>query len=308
MQYRGMKDMLDFFTSRERIFKFFDNRHLLDWMDDEQYLKLAFRAKMGYPLNLENPRTFSEKIQWLKLYDRKPLYTQLVDKYAVRQYIAEKIGEEHLIPLVGGPWNSAAEIDFDALPEQFVLKCNHDSGGLVVCRDKSSLDRETVKQKLDQHLKANYYMSSREWPYKDVKPCIIAEKYMVDESGVELKDYKWYCFNGTPRFLLITTDRAEADVPTKYTYFDMDYHVLPFYNSGPHADKPIPKPETFDQMKRLAEILSAEMAHLRVDLYDINGKVYFGELTFYDSSGMAKFDPPEWDETIGSWLKLPEKE
>ena len=151
-------------------------------------------------------------------------------------------------------------------------------------------------------------MSSREWPYKDVKPCIIAEKYMVDESGVELKDYKWYCFNGTPRFLLITTDRAEADVPTKYTYFDMDYHVLPFYNSGPHADKPIPKPETFDQMKRLAEILSAEMAHLRVDLYDINGKVYFGELTFYDSSGMAKFDPPEWDEIIGSWLKLPEKE
>ena len=308
MQYRGMKDVLDFFTSRKRIFKFFANRHLLDWMGDEQYLKLAFRAKMGYPLNLENPRTFSEKIQWLKLYDRKPLYTQLVDKYAVRQYIAEKIGEEHLIPLVGGPWNSAAEIDVDALPEQFVLKCNHDSGGLVVCRDKSSLDREGVKQKLDQHLKANYYMSSREWPYKDVKPCIIAEKYMVDESGVELKDYKWYCFNGTPRFLLITTDRAEADVPTKYTYFDMDYHVLPFYNSGPHADKPIPKPETFDQMKRLAEILSAEMAHLRVDLYDINGKVYFGELTFYDSSGMAKFDPPEWDEIIGSWLKLPEKE
>lgn len=308
MQYRGMKDVLDFFTSRKRIFKFFANRHLLDWMGDEQYLKLAFRAKMGYPLNLENPRTFSEKIQWLKLYDRKPLYTQLVDKYAVRQYIAEKIGEEYLIPLVGGPWNSAGEIDFDALPEQFVLKCNHDSGGLVVCRDKSSLDREAVKQKLDQHLKANYYMSSREWPYKDVKPCIIAEKYMVDESGVELKDYKWYCFNGTPRFLLITTDRAEADVPTKYTYFDMDYHVLPFYNSGPHADKPIPKPETFDQMKRLAEILSAEMAHLRVDLYDINGKVYFGELTFYDSSGMAKFDPPEWDEIIGSWLKLPEKE
>ena len=308
MQYRGMKDVLDFFTSRKRIFKFFDNRHLLDWMDDEQYLKLAFRAKMGYPLNLENPRTFSEKIQWLKLYDRKPLYTQLVDKYAVRQYIAEKIGAEYLIPLVGGPWNSAGEIDFDALPEQFVLKCNHDSGGLVVCRDKSSLDREAVKQKLDQHLKANYYMSSREWPYKDVKPCIIAEKYMVDESGVELKDYKWYCFNGTPRFLLITTDRAEADVPTKYTYFDMDYHVLPFYNSGPHADKPIPKPETFDQMKRLAEILSAEMAHLRVDLYDINGKVYFGELTFYDSSGMAKFDPPEWDEIIGSWLELPEKE
>ena len=142
MQYRGMKDVLDFFTSRKRIFKFFDNRHLLDWMDDEQYLKLAFRAKMGYPLDLKDPKTFNQKLQWLKLYDRKPLYTQLVDKYAVRQYIAEKIGAEYLIPLVGGPWNSAGEIDFDALPEQFVLKCNHDSGGLVVCRDKSRLDRE----------------------------------------------------------------------------------------------------------------------------------------------------------------------
>ena len=308
MQYRGMKDVLDFFTSRERIFKFFDNRHLLDWMDDERYLKLAFRAKMGYPLDLKNPRTFSEKLQWLKLYDRKPEYTQMVDKYAVRQYIAEKIGAEYLIPLVGGPWYSAGEIDFDALPEQFVLKCNHDSGGLVVCRDKSRLDREAVKQKLDQHLKTNYYMSSREWPYKDVKPCIIAEKYMVDESGVELKDYKWYCFNGTPRFLLITTDRAAVDVPTKYTYFDMDYNALPFYNSGPHAEKPIPKPGTFVEMKRLAENLSADMAHLRVDLYEVEGKVYFGELTFYDSSGMAKFDPPEWDEKIGSWLRLPEKE
>ena len=308
MQYRGMKDVLDFLTSRERIFKFFDNRHLLDWMDDKHYLKLAFHAKMGYPLNLKKPRTFSEKLQWLKLYDRKPEYTRMVDKYAVRQYITEKIGAEYLIPLVGGPWKSVEEIDFDALPEQFVLKCNHDSGGLVICRDKSSLDREDVKQKLGQHLKANYYMSSREWPYKDVSPCIFAEKYMVDESGVELKDYKWYCFNGNPRFLLITTDRAAEDVPTKYTYFDMDYNILPFYNSGPHAEEPIPKPETFDQMKHLAEILSAEMAHLRVDLYDINGKVYFGELTFYDSSGMAKFDPPDWDEKIGSWLKLPEKE
>ncbi len=308
MQYRGMKDVLDFFTSRERIFKFFDNRHLLDWMDDKHYLKLAFRAKMGYPLDLKNPRTFNQKLQWLKLYDRKPLYTQLVDKYAVRQYIAEKIGAEYLIPLVGGPWNSADEIDFDALPEQFVLKCNHDSGGVIVCRDKSKLDVPAVKEMLQHKLGKNYYKSGREWPYKDVSPCIFAEKYMVDDSGVELKDYKWYCFNGKPRFLLITTDRATEDVPTKYTYFDMDYNMLPFYNSGPHADKPIPKPGTFAEMKQLAEKLSADMAHLRVDLYEVEGKVYFGELTFYDSSGMAFFDPPEWDETIGSWLKLPEKE
>ena len=292
----------------KRLFSMLGSKGLLNWIPDELYIKIKYKFSMGYWPDLKNPKTFNEKLQWLKLHDRNPLYTTLVDKYAVRQYIADKIGEEYLIPLVGGPWNSVKEIDFDALPEQFVLKCNHDSGGLVICRDKSSLDREDVKQKLDQHLKANYYMSSREWPYKDVSPCIFAEKYMVDESGVELKDYKWYCFNGKPRFLLITTDRAAEDVPTKYTYFDMDYNMLPFYNSGPHADKPIPKPGTFAEMKRLAENLSADMAHLRVDLYDINGKVYFGELTFYDSSGMAKFDPPEWDEKIGSWLKLPEKE
>lgn len=308
MQYRGMKDVLDFFTSRERIFNFFDNRHLLDWMEDERYLKLAFRARMGYPLNLQNPVTFNEKLQWLKLHDRKPLYTQLVDKYAVRQYIAEKIGEEYLIPLVGGPWNSAGEIDFDALPEQFVLKCNHDSGGVVVCRDKSRLDREAARKKLEAKLANNYYLGGREWPYKEVKPCIIAEKYMVDESGVELKDYKWYCFNGKPQFLLITTDRAAEDVPTKYTFFDMDYNMLPFHRNGPHSDRPIPKPASFDEMKRLAELLSEGFPHLRVDLYDIDSKVYFGELTFYASSGMKPFNPPEWDEKIGGWLKLPEKE
>ena len=292
----------------KRLFAMLGSRGLLNWLPDELYIRLQFRLAMGYWPDLKNPKTFNEKLQWLKLHDRNPLYTTLVDKYAVRQYIAEKIGAEYLIPLVGGPWKSVEEIDFDALPEQFVLKCNHDSGGLVVCRDKSRLDIEAVKKKLDQHLKTNYYMSGREWPYKDVKPCIFAEKYMVDDSGVELKDYKWYCFNGQPRFLLITTDRAAEDVPTKYTYFDMEYNVLPFYNSGPHADRPIPKPGTFDEMKRLAEFLSADMAHLRVDLYEVEGKVYFGELTFYDSSGMAFFDPPEWDETIGSWLKLPEKE
>ena len=277
-------------------------------LPDKWYLFFRFKNRVGYWPHLNHPRTFNEKLQWLKLHDRNPLYTTLVDKYAVRKYVAEKIGDEYLIPLVGGPWNSAEEIDFDALPEQFVLKCNHDSGGLAVCRDKSRLDIEAVKKKLDQHLKTNYYMSGREWPYKDVSPCVFAEKYMVDESDTDLKDYKWYCFNGKPRFLLITTDRAAEDVPTKYTYFDMEYNVLPFYNSGPHADRPIPKPGTFDEMKRLAEFLSADMAHLRVDLYEVEGKVYFGELTFYDSSGMAFFDPPEWDEKIGSWLTLPEKE
>lgn len=307
MQYRGMKDLLDFFTSRERLFNFFDNRHLLDWMPDEKYLKMAFRAKMGYPLNLENPKTFNEKLQWLKLHDRKPLYTTLVDKYAVRQYIADKIGEEYLIPLVGGPWNSADEIDFDSLPEQFVLKCNHDSGGVIICKDKSSFDRKAAIKKLNGKLKKNYYKSGREWPYKDVKPCIIAEQYMEDNNG-EQRDYKIYCFSGKAVFVLITTDRMDRNKTTCYTYFDMDFNMLPFYNSGPHSKTPLEKPKSYELMKKISETLSRNMAHVRVDLYDIDGKVYFGELTFYDSSGMAPYDPPEWDETIGSWIELPTKE
>lgn len=200
MKYRGMRDVLDFFTSRERIFNFFDNRHWLDWLSDEAYLKLAFRAAMGHPLDLKAPKTFSEKLQWLKLYDRDPLYTTLVDKYAVRKYVADKIGEEHLIPLVGGPWYSAGEIDFDSLPEQFVLKCNHNSGGVIICRDKSSFDIEGAKARLNKFLARNYFYSSREWPYKNVKPCIIAEKFMQDEKFDNLSVYKILCFGGEPRY------------------------------------------------------------------------------------------------------------
>lgn len=311
MQYRGMKDVLDFFTSRERLFNFFDNRHLLDWVDDKHYLKLAFRAKMGYPLNLENPRTFNQKLQWLKLYDRKPLYTQLVDKYAVRQYIGEKIGEEYLIPLVGGPWKNTDEIDFDALPEQFVLKCNHDSGGLVVCRDKSRLDQEAAKKKLNRHLQVNYYMSSREWPYKDVKPCIFAEQYMEDErqkSG--LIDYKFFCFHGKARFMYVSQgleDHSTAHI----SFYDLEGKDLPFKRTDFAAFDKLPyKPEGLGKMIELANVLAqaVDSPFLRVDLYEIGGRIYFSELTFTPCSGMLPFDPPEWDETIGGWLTLPEKE
>ena len=163
----------------------------LNWMPDKSYLSLVFRLSLGYWPDFENPKTFNEKLNWLKLYDRKPLYTQLVDKYAVREYIAEKIGEQYLIPLVGGPWNSVDEIDFDALPEQFVLKTTHDSGGVVICRDKSSFDVEAAKARLAGHLKREYFWGKREWPYKNVKPRIIAEKYMVDSEDAELRDYKF---------------------------------------------------------------------------------------------------------------------
>lgn len=290
----------------KRLFSMLGSKGLLNWMPDELYIKIKYKLSMGYWPDLKNPQTFNEKLQWLKLYDRNPLYTQLVDKYAVRQYIADKIGEEYLIPLVGGPWKNADEIDFDALPEQFVLKCNHDSGGVIVCKDKSKLDVEAAKRKLNKRLRVNYYYANREWPYKNVEPCIIAEQYMGNH-GTDLSDYKWYCFDGETKFLLITEDRNNEGELTKFNYFDMDYTALPFYNSGPHSTELPKKPKGFAQMKAIAEKLGQGFPHIRVDLYEAGDKIFFGELTLYDSSGMEKYDPPEWDKTIGSWLTLPDR-
>ena len=306
MQYRGMKDLLDFFTSRERLFKFFDNRHLLDWMPDEKYLKMAFRAKMGYPLNLENPKTFNEKLQWLKLHDRKPLYTTLVDKYAVRQYIAEKIGEEYLIPLVGGPWNSADEIDFDSLPEQFVLKCNHNSGGVIICRDKSSFDVEGTRAKLDKLLSRNYFYRGREWPYKNVKPCIIAEEFMQDEKFDNLSVYKILCFGSEPKiFQTIKNDKTPEE---SIDYFDTSWNKLDLHQNFPNSAEPLEEPSNREKMLELARKLAEGFPQIRTDFYSINGQIYFSELTFYSDAGFAAFDPPEWDKILGSWIELPTKE
>ena len=290
----------------KRLFSMLGSKGLLNWLPDEPYIKLQFRLAMGYWPDLKNPQTFNEKLQWLKLHDRNPLYTTLVDKYAVRKYIADTLGEEYLIPLVGGPWKNADEINFDALPEQFVLKCNHDSGGVIVCKDKSKLDVEAARAKLNKRLGVNYYYANREWPYKNVEPCIIAEKYMGNH-GTDLSDYKWYCFDGEAKFLLITEDRNREDERTKYNYFDMDFTTLPFCNSGPHSKNPPKKPAHFAQMKEIAVKLAEGFPHIRVDLYVVGDRVYFGELTLYDGSGMERYDPPVWDEKIGSWLTLPER-
>ena len=272
----------------------------LDFLPDEIFLKLRYRLELGKKLNLENPQSFNEKLQWLKLYDRNPEYTKMVDKYEVRKYIAEKIGEEYLIPLLG-VWDSFDEIDFDKLPNQFVLKCTHDSGGLVICKDKSNLDIKAAKKKINKCLKRNFYYLSREWPYKNVKPRIIAEKFMVDESGTELKDYKLFCFNGEPKALFVATDRPHD---TKFDFFDMEFNHLPFTNGHPNAAKEIKKPEGLSEMAELAKKLSKGMKQVRIDFYDINGKVYFGEITFFHWSGMVPFDPEEWDYKWGDMIKL----
>ena len=284
-----------------RIFNALGARNFFNWMPDPTYLKIQYRLALGKKLDLDHPVTYNEKIQWLKLHDRKPEYTMMVDKYAVRDYIARTIGDRYSIPLVGGPWKHFDDIDFDRLPDQFVLKCNHDSGGLVICTDKSKLDKEKARKKIEKSLRRNFFWANREWPYKDVPPCIIAEQYMVDESGYELKDYKFFCFDGVPRVMFVATDR---NTHTKFDFFDMDFNHLPFTNGHPCADKTPEKPQGFEEMKRLAGVLSKGIRQVRVDFYEINGRVYFGELTFSHWSGMVPFDPEEWDYKMGEWINI----
>lgn len=273
-------------------------------LPDRVYLNIKFFMNFGKLINFSNPQTYNEKLQWLKLYNRDPFYNIIVDKYRVKDYVAKVIGEEHIIKLLG-VWNFFDEIDFDNLPNQFVLKCNHDCGGLVICKDKSEFDKKTAKIILERHLKSNYYWEHREWPYKDVKPLIFAEEYMVDESGYELKDYKWFCFNGEPKVLFIAQDRDNPNEETKFDFYDMEFNHLPIKNGHPNANAIIQKPVGFEKMKELATKLSKDIPHVRVDFYNINGHIYFGEMTLFHWSGFVKFDPVEWDYTFGSWIKLP---
>ena len=258
---------------------------------------------MDYELNLDNPRTFNEKLQWIKLYDHNPLYTKLVDKFRAKQYVIEKVGEEHVIPLLGR-WDDVNEIEWDKLPNQFVIKCSHDCGGMVICKDKSKLDINAAKKKLKRCLKRNYYWESREWPYKNVIPVIFAEAYMEDEYG-ELRDYKWFCFDGEPKALFVASERQKEDEETKFDFFDANFNHLPITNGHPNSSKLIEKPKGFDTMKDLASTLSKGIPEVRVDFYSVNGKVYFGEFTFFHWGGLMPFKPKEWDYKFGDWIKLP---
>lgn len=275
-----------------------------DKLSDREYLEKKFYAMLGYSLDLSNPETFNEKLQWLKLYDRKPEYTVMVDKYKVREYIKEKIGEEYLIPLLG-VWDKAEDIDFDKLPNQFVLKCNHNSGlGMYICKDKSKLTENQIKiirKNLAKGLQQDYYLTGREWPYKDVPRKIIAEKYMEDETG-QLRDYKFYCFNGEPKIIMINSDREIGK--TKADYFDMDFNWLDLKWGYEHVLVKPSKPINFEKMKELAVVLSKNIPELRVDFYEVNNKIYFGELTFFDGSGFDKIEPKEWDKKLGDWIEL----
>ena len=278
-------------------------KKLVGLVPSKLWLSFQFKRKLGYRMDWKTPKTYNQKLQWLKVYDRNPLYTTLVDKYEVKKYIADAIGEEYIIPTLG-VWDSFDEIDFDALPDRFVLKCTHDSGGLIIVKDKSELDVDKARETFAVALKRNPYPVTREWPYKNVKPRIIAEQYMEDAQAGELRDYKFFCFGGQAKVLLIATDRSSG---VRMDFYDREGSHLPFRRGHDNAEVEPTKPQEYEKMCDVADRLSEGFSHVRVDLYNVNGKIYFGELTFYPASGFVAFDPTEWDRTFGEWITLPEK-
>ena len=278
-------------------------RKLSHCLPDELYIQLQYFHHFHKFANLKHPQTFNEKLNWLKLHDRNPLYTTLVDKYAVKQWVADKIGAQYIIPTLG-VWNKAEDIDFDKLPHQFVLKCTHDSHSIVICRDKSKLDKPQTIKKLSARLKSNGYWYGREWPYKNVPPRIIAEKYMEDCATHELHDYKFFCFNGNAKLMYISKDIA-SDPRTDF--FNMAGEHISLRMLDRNSDTVPHLPAQFPAMRKLAEKLSKEIPFVRVDFYIIEGKIYFGELTFYHASGYAPLRPASWNNTLGSYICLPSK-
>lgn len=258
------------------------------------YLKLLYRIKTGRKLHLKNPKTYSEKINWLKVYDRNPLYTKLVDKYEVREFVEKKIGKQYLIPLLG-VWDKFEEIDFTTLPEKFVLKCTHDFGSVAIVEDKSNMNQEEVREIINNELKYNFYYRGREWAYKNVKPRVIAEAFMSDGKA-RLTDYKFFCFGGKVKFMFIATGRG-SDL--RFDFFSRDYQHLDVTNGVPNADVVPEKPKLYDEMIEIAEKLSEGINNVRVDLYEIGNEIYFSEMTFYHNGGMVAFDPYEVDVQLG---------
>lgn len=271
---------------------------------DVFFVKVQYYLTTGEKLNLKNPQTFNEKLQWLKLYDRRPEYTTMADKILAKEYVAKIIGDEYIVPTYG-IWNKFEEIDFNKLPNQFVLKPNHSGGnsGVVICKNKSNLNISNVQKKINKLLKTNLYYKTREWPYKNIEPKILAEQLLDDGNEGGVWDYKFYCFNGKPKLMLIATERNSGN--TKFNYFDMDFNPLDFQQGGERSEVTFKKPECFDLMIEFSEKLSKNIPHLRVDFYYVNNKIYFSELTFFDSSGFATFEPEEWNYKLGSYIDLP---
>ena len=303
-----MNDKMKVLLQPSRLIAAFMARYCT-WLPEDIFLRCRYRLLMHKKLHLDNPVTFTEKIQWLKLYNRKPLYTKMVDKYEVKEYVAQRIGEQYVIPTLG-VWNKFDDIDFSQLPDQFVLKSTNGGGGtgVVICKDKSKLDKETAKQLLDTSMNVSADMLQGEWVYKGIKPRIIAEKFMApvkNPAPADLPDYKFFCFNGEPKYCQVIRDRRSKET---IDFYDMEWKHQEFVGLNPNISNgiaPVECPKHFDEMKDICRKLVENIPFVRVDLYVIDNKEYFGELTFYPNSGFGKFTPEEWNDKLGDLLTLP---
>lgn len=287
-----------------KIILFLVAKGIFDFLEDEPYLKLVYWAELDKKLNLVSPNTFNEKLNWKKINDRKKNYTTMADKFEVKKYVSDRVGEQYLIP-VYGIWNTFDEIDFAALPNEFVLKTTHDSGGVVICTNKAEFDLNQARKIINQHLKRNYFKWRREWPYKDIQPRIIAEKFVKDDNFENLPVYKFFCFHGVPKIVQsIQNDKQSNET---IDYFDMEWNLLDLKQNFPNSKEPLEKPRKLEEMVELAATLSKDMDFIRVDLYIINEEIKFSEFTFYSDAGINAFTPESWDDTLGSWLSLPDK-
>lgn len=280
-----------------------DSRNIIRF-PDSVYLKALYKYKLGYKLNLNNPSTFNEKLQWLKLNNRNDKYTIMVDKCQVKNYAADVIGKEYIIPTIG-VYNNFDDIDFDKLPNQFVMKCNHDSGTIIICKDKNKIDKQAIRKKINNAMNNNYFYCSREWPYKNVLPKIIVEKYMIDNVCSDLKDYKFFCFDGEVETILVCSERFTSDNMCE-SFYDKNWKLIDVSENNHRVDRNVKKPVNFELMKKLAYKLSKNIPFVRVDFYEINNMVYFGELTFFPNGGFEKFSPKDYDKYLGSLINIEE--
>ena len=287
---------------KKTLIYYFEHSILVNILSDKSFIRWKFRKEVGYTLNLKNPLSFNEKIQWLKFHEIHPEYSSLVDKELVKEFVKSKIVAAHVIKTIN-VWKTISDVNWDDLPNQFVLKSTADSGGVIVCKDKKHLNKEDAIKKLSKGLSQNYYKFYKEYPYKYLVPKIIAEEYIENKDG-ELVDYKFYCFNGEPKYILCASGRQKGD--KRFDYFDLEWNHLPVHDKGcPGAYKIPQKPKNYERMIEIAQSLSEGLIHVRVDLYNVDGHIYFGEMTFFDGSGMSVYEPQEWDWIFGKYLKLP---
>ena len=303
---RILKKIISCIKNPKKILYYLDRKGLCR-INDEEYIKMMYNEKFNTYPDLKSPKTFNEKLQWLKLYDRNDEYTKMVDKYEAKKYVREKIGEEYIIPNFG-VWEKFDDIDFEKLPNQFVIKCTHDSGGLVICKDKAKLNIKEARKKINNCLKRNYYYPSREYVYKNIKPRIIAEKYITNGSEEELKDYKILVFNGKAKCSFVCSDRYNKEKGLAIDFFGINWKHMPVKRHYRNSDEEIQKPINYEKMIELSEKLAEGIPFVRVDFYEINKKIYFGELTFYPGAGLEEFEPVEYDKLLGDMLELPIKE